>query len=157
MVDSADGCGVRLFFSYGSAPSPSPFPLFHMLFSERFAVLCRHVSSRTRTCARRCQDVVRWKDRYSGFIIIVTAEPDLWGGRCALCLICGVIGLVGRSELVLARVMDAFNGSNAISYDRVASSLHQHLSTTTTSHCIGMAMSYDKADRLRTSSTHFIP
>jgi hypothetical protein len=84
MVDSADGCGVRLFFSYGSAPSPSPFPLFHMLFSERFAVLCRHVSSRTRTCARRCQDVVRWKDRYSGFIIIVTAEPDLWGGEMCI-------------------------------------------------------------------------
>jgi hypothetical protein len=28
MVDSADGCGVRLVFSYGSAPSPSPFPFF---------------------------------------------------------------------------------------------------------------------------------
>ena len=101
--------------------------------------------------------MVRWKDRYSEFVIIITAEPDLWEGRCASFLICGVIGLVGRLELVLARVMDAFNGSNAISYDRVALSLHQHLSTTTTSHCIGTAMSYDKADRLRTSSTHFIP
>ena len=37
-----------------------------------------------------------------------------------MCLICGVTRRVGRLGLVLARVMDAFNGSNAISYDRVA-------------------------------------
>jgi hypothetical protein len=101
--------------------------------------------------------VVRWKDRYADFVINITAEPDLWEGRCALCLIFGVIGLVGRLELVLARVMDAFNGSNAISYDRVALSLHLHLSTTTTSHCIGTVISDDRADRLRTSSTLFMP
>lgn len=100
--------------------------------------------------------MVRWKDRYADFVINITAEPDLWEGRCALCLICGVIGLVGRLGLVLARVMDAFNGANTISYDRVALSLHQHLSTTT-SHCIGTAMSYDRADRFRASSTLFIP
>ena len=155
MVDSADGCGVRLVFSYGSAPSPSPSPFFICCSARRFAVLCRHVSSRTRT--QRCQDVVRWKGRYFEFEIIITAEPELWEGRYALCLICGVIGPVGRLELVLARVMDAFNGSNAISYDCVASSLHQHLSTTTTSHCIGTAISYDRADRFRASSTLFIP
>jgi hypothetical protein len=75
---------------------------------------------------------------------------------CALCLICGVIGLVGRLGLVLARVMDAFNGSNAISYDRVALSLHQH-SSTTTSHYIRTVMSYDRAVWFRTSPILFIP
>ena len=102
--------------------------------------------------------MVRWKDRHSEFVIIITAEPDLWEGRCASFLICGVIGLVGRLGLVLARVMDAFNGANTISYDRVALSLHQHLSITkTASHCIGTVMSYDRADWFRTSSTLFIP